>query len=85
MDYNYPDSVINIRFLIDHLQFKNQIQECRKYRCDKDKVMRFINRQVCEQLFYSIGKFKHKTKHISKNNFNYFLFDGLRKDISNYF
>jgi hypothetical protein len=82
MDYNYPDSVRNIKFFIDRLHLKNHIQECQKYSCDKDKVMRFINSQVCEQLFYSIGKFKHMTKHMSKNHFNFFylmVFEEMNK------
>ncbi len=73
INFNYPEWMVEIKTFIDRFHIKNHIKDCQKYSCDKCDVTKCINSQVCEQLFYTIGKLKHITKHMHKNHFNFFL------------
>ena len=83
--YNYNNQTRNIKYFIDRFHIKNHQKECLEYSCDKDNVVKLINSSVCEQLFDKIGKFKHITKHMPKNHFNFFylmLFESRNKKVN---
>ncbi len=83
IDYDYPKAVRDLNCCIDRFHLKNHMKECQKYSCDNNSTTKQINSQVCEQLFYTIGKFKHITKHMNKYHFNFFLlqiFNSLNKN-----
>jgi hypothetical protein len=70
--YNYDSQTKEIQFFIERFHIKNHNSNCAKYSCDKNIIVKKINSSVCEQKFYTLGKFKFISKHMSKLHFNFF-------------
>lgn len=63
----------SLKFLIDRFHIKNHVRSsCKKYSADNFSELKLFNTQICEQTFSHISKYKHMTKHMSKNHFNFF-------------
>jgi hypothetical protein len=80
--YSYEIQTKEIKFFIDRFHIKNHNKSCVKYSCDNDSIVKKINSSVCEQQFYTLGKFKYISEHMSKLHFNFFymmIFECLNK------
>ena len=64
-------------FVVDRLHFKGHVKggDCEKF-CNPDLYKELIgaNTQVCEQLNFFLGPFKHITKHMGQFRFNFYLY-----------
>ena len=71
--FNYPQWMTNINCFIDRFHLKNHKKICEKFSVDKNEATCFANSEICEQLFYTISKFKYAAKHMNKFHFIFFL------------
>ncbi|CAF1043593.1 unnamed protein product, partial [Brachionus calyciflorus] len=74
-------------FVIDNFHINNHKRPvCKtKYNSKNFEDLDSLNTQICEELFSRISKFKHNSKHQTKNHFNFFylvLFDNMNTKTS---
>jgi hypothetical protein len=70
------DILMKSKFVIDRFHIKNHVRDdCHQvYNADLHKELFSVNSDVCEEVNYWFGIYKHAMKHMNFIRFNYFMY-----------